>query len=99
MSILHTVNHVRYSLFEHSVLPVLQGGDTLLLMDNGVYLSLLSPVQRALEGVGCDCWLLANDAQCRGVTPLSLFVYVTMDQVVEAHVRYEKTLTWHVAGQ
>lgn len=102
MSILHTVNK---SPFTHSTLgsclPVLQSGDALLLIEDGVYGGLNScPLAQTLEDLknrGVALFTLIEDARARGIEDQqsSAFTAVDYTRFVELCAQHKSVQSWY----
>ena len=91
MSILHTVNKPGQAMA--LCLRAIGAGDSLLLLEDGVY-ELMNPDQR-LTAVpdGCDVYVLAADALARGVQVVTAEL-VDYEHFVSLCVEHDQVLSW-----
>ncbi|MEX1197141.1 MAG: sulfurtransferase complex subunit TusB [Pseudohongiellaceae bacterium] len=99
MSALHVVNKPQSrSQTLRSCLRLLQPGDALLLIEDGVYACADTGENRLLwQNLPADvsCHVLQPDLDARGITlPLTAFALVEDAGFVDLVCRHDKTLSW-----
>ncbi len=95
--VLHTLSAAPSSAAFRDCLKVLQQGDALVLMGDGVYVSLpgTRPCQ-AVQATGAELYVLGADARLAGVTkPADSIRSIDMDDLVALTERYCRQLAWY----
>jgi tRNA 2-thiouridine synthesizing protein B len=95
--ILHTLNAPPSSNVFSECLSLLQPGDALLLMGDGVYAALSDTSScSALVASGADIYALVDDARAAGVLDrIEHATALDMDGFVELSERFERQLGWY----
>jgi tRNA 2-thiouridine synthesizing protein B len=94
--ILHTLNATPSSSAFDDCLKVIQSGDAVVLMGDGVYGVLEgSKAYSKLQARGAELYLLASDALAAGVTPPSGVVSIDMDGLVILTEKFPRQQAWY----
>ena len=93
--ILHLINH---SPFTHTGLteatPLIESGDTVLFVDDGVYAVLQQEPLRELHKRSCRITFLEEDLHQRGL-PVAGVEAITMATFVELAFTAKNTVSWY----
>ena len=95
--ILHTLNASPASAAFNDCLCVLQEGDAVILMGDGVYATLsVSAALHELLGSGAELFMLTADALAAGITePIDSVTMIDMDGFVALTERFQRQQAWH----
>ena len=95
--ILHTLNASPSSSAFDDCLKVVQSGDALVLLGDGVYAALEgTKALRTIQGSGAELYLLHQDAAAAGITRAATDVAsITMDEWVALTERFPRQQAWY----
>lgn len=95
--VLHTLNAAPSSAAFRDCLKVLQAGDALVLMGDGVYAALAgTEACSALQAQGAELFILRADASLAGVTqPAPGISSIDIEGLVALTERYPRQLAWY----
>lgn len=92
--ILHTLNKApSHTDLLRSLLDVVEPGDTILLIENGVYCAYHEAMQEAFEGV--KVFVLDADAHARGIYPAEGFELASYSDFVDMCTAHQKVINWY----
>lgn len=94
--ILHTLNATPSSSAFDDCLKIIQSGDAVVLMGDGVYAVLEgSKAYSMLQARGAELYLLEADARAAGVTFSSGVVSIDMEGLVILTERFPRQQAWY----
>lgn len=95
--VLHTLNAAPSSAAFRDCLNVLQRGDALVLLGDGVYAALAATTAcNELQATGAELFVLTADARLAGILrPAPHFVEIDMMGLVELTERFPRQLAWY----
>jgi tRNA 2-thiouridine synthesizing protein B len=95
--VLHTLSAAPSSAAFTDCVKVMQGGDAIVLMGDGVYAALEGTTAcRELQDKGAELFILRADAQLAGVARVAAsIVSIDMEGLVALTERFPRQLAWY----